>query len=363
MSLCSTPFKKAIISFGLLSVFALGFYPNTPALAGDSEAPCTAKTDWFPHETTPEPNNEQFASTSNCNFHLWSWQMFLWLTQPHGDDQQPRFLSFKSPEALLGNEENSTLTLGLMPRTSKSNHVRTLDEIDQAGSDAILVDQNGRAIYYSQHINQKFVDFVQEHGLNNPEAVRKFPADKSFDIGVIELKASWKIVAEGENTDDFFTMTDNVYKLTNKGGKIHIDRTKTENVTLALVGFHIGGVVNGHPEMIWVTFEHNKNAPNVYLSSRPKKAPPIKPTDSISEDDFTFYKANTPYSECNVNTVGRQTLDEATQKLSPVTQVCRQYQYGNEPHPPSPSPLNSKESSIAKNDKNINKYSIREHAY
>jgi len=32
---------------------------------------------------------------------------------------------------------------------------------------------------------------------------------------------------------------------------------------LALVGAHIVGSVNGHPEMIWATFEHMSNSPNV----------------------------------------------------------------------------------------------------
>jgi len=310
--------KKAITYSSVLSVLALSLTFSTPVLA---EEKCTADPKWFPHSQTKEPDNGSFSSSSNCEFHQWSWQMFLWLTQNDRNTEQPRFLSFKSPEVLLASGDKSTKDSALMPRTTKSNDVHSLDEIDQAGSDAVLVDKNGKVIYYSQHINQKFVDFVAEHGLNNPEKVRKFPADKSFDIGVIELKASWKIVADGEDTTNFFTTTNDVYKLTNKGGKIHIDRTQTENVKLALVGLHIGGVVKGHPEMIWATFEHNKNAPNVSHGTQP--------TDIVSSNDFTFYKGGTPYNGCNVNVGGRQLLDEATQKLSPVTQVCRQYQYGN----------------------------------
>lgn len=101
--------------------------------------------------------------------------------------------------------------------------------------------------------------------------------------GALELKASWKVVAEGEDTSGMFTMTTNVAKLVNRGGKIAIDPSQTETLKVALVGFHIGGVVKGHPEMIWATFEHKDNAPDVAAGTTPETV--------VSDKDFTFFRA------------------------------------------------------------------------
>ena len=46
------------------------------------------------------------------------------------------------------------------------------------------------------------------------------------------------------------------------GGAVVIDRTKAESVTVALIGLHVVGVVEDHPEFVWATFEHEDNAPD-----------------------------------------------------------------------------------------------------
>jgi hypothetical protein len=292
-------------------------------------AACKSEADWFPHAQTPEPDNANFASSSNCEFHQWSWQTFLWLTAEV--DGKPRFLTFNSPYSLIGKTSN------LMPRMQKSNNAESFNEYLQAGTDGIMVDQQGRAVYYSQYIDPTFENFIKTNNITNPEVVRKFNPDTPFPIGAIELKVSWKIVQDGEDTSNIFTMEGVVNKLVNKGGKIVIDPSQTENVTLALVGFHIAGVVQGHPEMIWATFEHEDNAPVV-----PAKP---KPDTVVSTKDWTFYKANTTYQNCNVNlaNTNKLILDEKTQILTPSTQVCRQFEFGNNPN-------NSK---TQQNDKNI----------
>ncbi|OED45160.1 hypothetical protein ACH42_05550 [Endozoicomonas sp. (ex Bugula neritina AB1)] len=243
--------------------------------------------------------------------------MFLWLTQ--NVDGQPRFLGFESPYALLGINNREVL----VPRKGKSHQPESFDEFIQAGTDGVLVDKKGNAVYYSQYLNDVFVDFIKDKELTNPEKVRILNPNTSFPIGTLELKASWKIVENGEDTSNFFTMDSSVYGLANKGGKIVVDTSNILKVKLALVGFHIGGIVKGHPEMIWATFEHRKNAPNVSAK--------FTPSTVISGQDFTFYRAGTKYSGCNKNYASSPylKLDEDQQKLSPVIQVCRQYPYGN----------------------------------
>ena len=328
------PAQRTSAIRGLASAVLLLGLSQTPLASAVST--CSASSDWFPHSQTPRPDDSAFESTSNCVFHQWSWQMFLWLTQEV--DGQPRFLSFASPQSLLGMQQR-----GMLPRMTKSATPESFEEYLQAGTDGILVDQQGRAVYYSQYLNATLTDFINDNGLTDPAKVRAMNPTLQFPItdkkGSLELKVSWKIVAEGEDVSDMFTMTTEVAKLVNQGGKIVIDLSQTEQVEVALVGFHIGGIVNGHPEMIWATFEHKDNAPNV-----PAK---YEPHTVISDQDFTFYKAGTTYANCNRNPASSSLLklDEATQILSPITQVCRQYEFGNDP--------NSTDSGIETNDANI----------
>lgn len=291
--------------------------------SGDT-ASCDAQSAWFPHSQTKRTDDKAFASSSNCEFHQWAWQNFLWLTQEVNGE--PRFMSFASPESLLGLERE-----GLLPRMAKSNGPESFDEFLQAGTDGIFVAHNGRAVYYSQYLDDTFVGFIEKNDLTDPAQVRTLIASDpttTFPIigtaGAMELKVSWMIVEDGDDVSDMFTTTTQVAKLINKNGKIAVDTSQTEDVTVALVGFHIAGVVEGHPEMIWATFEHKRNAPNV-----PSGLPLDQP---VSDQDFTFYDRGTVLADCNVNysASDQLVLDEATQTLSPVTQVCRQYEYGNQ---------------------------------
>lgn len=316
-----------------------------PATAADvddgknsADGNCLADSNWFPHNATPRPVDSAFKSISNCVFHKWSWQMFLWLTQD--DNGQPRFLRMQEPQSLLGFTYR-----GLLPRKIKSNTVEPFDEFLQAGTDGIMVDHHGRGVYYSQHINSTFVDFITTRKLTDPANVRDLPPATTFPIaggkGALELKVSWMIVEEGDDVSDMFTMETEVARLINKNGAIVIDPDSIETAEVALVGFHIGGVVAGHPEMIWATFEHKRNAPNV---------PPGATADTVvSQDSSIFYTGGTTYQECNVNPAISRTLklDEATQTLSPITQVCRLFEFGSDPETQSED--------VKTNDANISK--------
>lgn len=297
----------------------------SPALAED----CPAPADWFPHGQTPWPDGEDFKSTSNCVFQQWSWQAFLFLTQIDPNTGEP-FFEGLIPWLALDKDSPVAKTLteadALLPRRAKSADPTTLDRLAQAGTDGILVDHNGRAVYYSMAVNQEFADFTTSNNLSDPKALAAFSDTTDFPIDAVEIKIAWKIVEDGENTDNIYSRKAKIYPLMkNDQGQIVLNTSETETATVALIGFHIGGVVNGHPEMIWATFEHDQNAPNVPDPTN------IKPETVVSDKDFTFYKAGTPFSECNVNPIasGEMTLDEETQILTPVTQVCRMYKYGN----------------------------------
>ncbi len=333
------------LAFVFIIIFMFGFSSGAGAAEAPKNDTCVAESNWFPHSKTPRPDDQAFKSSSNCEFHQWSWQMFLWLTQDFKG--KPRFLSFQSPQSLLGMSSRS-----VQSHLSRSGKPAALDEYLQAGTDGILVDHKGRAIYYSQYVNTVFADFIKKNNLTNPASVQKFNPDQSFDISTLELKASWKIVAKGEDVSDFFTMNTRVKKLVNQGGKIVVDEKSSEKVKVALVGFHIGGVVKGHPEMIWATFEQKSNAPNV----------PANPTPAtvVSDKDWLFYTANTRYADCNVNPADSPalTLNEKTQVISPVTQVCRQFEFGNDPDNPvqKKDDMKTNDDNIASLNKDVHQY-------
>ena len=187
-----------------------------------------------------------------------------------------------------------------------------------------MVDLQGRPIYYSIHSNSTFGNFIKQNGLTNPAKLRAFDPNASFPTGSLTLKAAWKVVAAGEDVSAFYTRSAQVALLTTKNGKIALSG-RTVRARVALVGFHIAGAVNGHPEMIWATFEHVRNAPDL-----PKAVNDMAPNDVVSDKDWTFYKASTPFKDCNINSAGSGALklDNAKQMLSPVTQVCRIIPFG-----------------------------------
>lgn len=135
---------------------------------GDAAPPaCLADPAWFPHADTPRPNDGA-TFTINCQFHQWSWQMFLWLTQTV--DGTLRFETFPTNNdvtALAGGKIGAPV---LAPRFGKSNH-GAFNEVAQAGSEELLIDQNGRAVYYSQYLNMEFLDFIKTNNFTDSTAL------------------------------------------------------------------------------------------------------------------------------------------------------------------------------------------------
>ena len=307
-----------------------GDAPSDTGPTAEASDDCAPDPSWFPHARTPRPDADAFVGQSQCAFHQFSWQAFLWLTQ-EGPSGGPRFLSLTTPGELYG----QGLGAGLLPRMAKSADPEPIDEFLQAGTDGIMTDLQGHPIYYSQYVDSVFDTFLRSRNLTDTAALYALDDTVTFPNGATSLKASWKRVLDGEDASDFFTMQAEVYELANRAGAIVVDTTRTSTKTLALVGFHIAVRVEGHPEMIWATFEHERNAPNIF--SQDNVGDTVLMTDTISTRDFTFYSAGTPRSECNVNYASSQSrsLDPATQTITPITQVCREYQFGNLPPPVS----------------------------
>lgn len=76
----------------------------------------------------------------------------------------------------------------------------------------------------------------------------------------LEVKASWVKAASLRNPENYIRQTGVVPVFDDS--KVNYVQTGVETAELALVGLHVVGSVNGHPEMIWATFEHADNAPS-----------------------------------------------------------------------------------------------------
>jgi hypothetical protein len=215
---------------------------------------CDCETSWFPHAQTPAPKEGDGSpfdskSTTNCIFHQWSWQKFLWLTKPlpSGNPLFLDSLTVVSPEM---ERVNPQLGLKLV-----------LSAYNQAGPEGVLVSNPkvnpgqsvGDTVFYSIHINNEFMDkaVLAASMINNG----KLPYSnlETFPVGAFELKVSWINInsIQKEKRGDYFTTKAAVKK---KNGQYEIK-------TMALLGMHVVGVVKNHPEFIWATFEHKDMAP------------------------------------------------------------------------------------------------------
>jgi hypothetical protein len=171
------------------------------------------------------------------------------------------------------------------------NFGNTIDPTQgQAGSlSGVLLGQDQSLVYYATMVNDVYAYFqtgVSNGNIPNPNNV--FPTTQAQlnpviayaatkgvtfpdkDALTMEIKTSWIDTAGldslGLKASDFVTVSTSVpvYNKTNQ--QLWIPTGQIKPVVLALVGMHVVGSANGHPEMIWATFEHISNAPNAAYS-------------------------------------------------------------------------------------------------
>ena len=335
--LCRSPkspprrFAALGLAAAVMLLAACGTAPETPdaptpgtAARNGTSTPggCAASTSWFPHSQTPEPNpNQPFDSF--CAFHQWAWQSFLWLTQT--TDGKLRFETFPTVEDVITGKDTSATrgTMRLAVRTQKVDGPhQSLDEVAQADSLGVLVDHGGRAVYYAQYVNPLMFQEIISLRWNDPTVLNEIPPDTDFQSGDVALNASWKIVQPGEDTSGYYVRPALIDRLvTGPDGNVQVDKSSPPlEVQVALVGLHVVGWVQGHPEAVWATFEHDDNAPDF--------APQQSPSAPVSDRNWTFYSANTLALDCNQVDTGDLKLDPATQTLQPISQACRQFPHG-----------------------------------
>lgn len=147
----------------------------------------------------------------------------------------------------------------------------------------VLVAQNGSVVYYLLFVNDVFAFY--QAGVTSPNKItlnpNQFPTTAGARDSIcalarangvtlpdsnalaIEIKTSWVEAKDlPEDVSNYITVDAVVptYKVLPGDTAWIMDGEK--KVKLAMIGMHIVGSVAGHPEMVWATFEHRKNAPN-----------------------------------------------------------------------------------------------------
>jgi hypothetical protein len=258
-------------------------YTSVSANASDTE--CIAPASWFTivnnTRQTPPPNEgptSVFANNetvTNCDFHQWSWQKFLWLTNEVNG--QPLFMT------------NLIQVNSSGQRLDQSKGIVLTDTAQASSTSDILKTPNfpsgvppSTTVYYSIFMDKISYTTMLKYGPIAKSDSTKVK-DVAFPVGSLELKTSWIDASVLKDTTSYFIT------------KGEINGVKTR---VALLGMHVVGVVENHPEFVWATFEHENLAPAYDWS----KATPTTDAPVTSTVDYPFFNKNNTASVKNITT-------------------------------------------------------------
>lgn len=293
----------------------------------------------FPIQDTASVN------APDCAFHEWSWEAFIWATallkDPSSGALVPRFMMLPTPEDLLSPSASAgklhlrPLKLAARSRVflGATGFTEGAGAIVEADGN-MLVGLNGYPVYASVHMNPSYFNTARQNLIVNGGYTSQ-PANAFFSPGAGVFKATWLRLAPGQPAPaGTFTTQAQVPVLqqtTDAQGVTTIAPVpgKFTTVTVALVGLHVVGYTLNHPEFLWGTFEHKLNCPSTPDNTFS--------TSGSSADGYTFYTANTPFTQVNQAVTPPQlTLNTETQQLTPVTNAVLENRTGGENQPNGP---------------------------
>ncbi|MCJ8290222.1 MAG: hypothetical protein HRT58_11215 [Crocinitomicaceae bacterium] len=277
---------KKILFFSTVLVFASCESATSPDEEVDGEilatmdypvSDCsTAPASWFTlnadgQRVTPMPNEgptSVFANSTtvtNCDFHRWSWQKFLWLTNE--TNGRPFFLDNMNQVTSSG----QFLAKGgdvILEDYGQASGAHDVDFIKTPGTSSLPSD----TVYYSIMANDKLYEAIKKYGQIAHDSLNKI-VDLTFPVGALEMKTAW-IDANALGKDS------TTYYITNAliGGA-------TTSKRVALLGIHVVGIVENHPEFVWATFEHDGLVPAYDWS----KATPTTDAPVTSTVNYPFF--------------------------------------------------------------------------
>jgi hypothetical protein len=306
-----------------------------------AQLPCPANPAWVTN-----PSNPNFINDPNtlCGFYQYAWQMFLNQMAPVSSKLGAPTTANAAKASALRFETLSSLSdavgpalaakpaqlLGPKttfhdPRTGKDRVFQVrgsepIDEIEQAGSKGVLVDQGGNVTYYEQFLDPMATTFF--HYCKIPiKNCATAPAAQSlrFPPGAAEVKVSYRVLtATTPNANTYITVPGvevyNPQVKDPKTGKYGV----VQKVNLGLVGYHLVFSTLHHPELIWATFEHADNAPD---------GPCVGPTRPPAP--FAGWAFNNQASTSCANT--NNWPSPPPQAPYPITQTFRNWAHGSQP--------------------------------
>lgn len=304
------------LAFSLAFSLALSLASSGAAAQAGANASCNISpaelNTWFDSKVASKNGPVKFANSVGfplqntvCDFYKWSHQMFLWMTSPAGRDlvlDSPTFydVSFDSKGNAVyvpnraGVANNKFALRGAKPQV--------IAPAGQAGGGDTLLSVNGSLVYFAEHVNDVYAWFNTAVTNSAIPATTAFPSTqaeltpiinyaksqgkvlKDANALTMELKTAWIDLATvpAAQQAEYATIRAAVpnYQPTSTTSWTISTTQPTVVKKLALVGIHVVGPVQGHPEMVWATFEHRRNAPdnNYYVDGKPGQTPPATPT-------------------------------------------------------------------------------------
>lgn len=230
------------------------------------------------------------TDNTKCDFYKWAHQMFLWVTSPVGTDILLDSTSFY--DMLADGTDSNDFTIykyvsngANAPKNMfalRSAKPQTIQAGGQAGGSDTLLSLNGSLVYFAIHANDVYAWFNTAMTNGALPANSTFPINQAQVTSVVnyasqngatigdagalsmEIKTAWVDAATVSNIADYITISAMVPNYVKTSSTLWTINTTTPTVlkTLALVGVHVVGTVQNHPEMVWATFEHRNNAPD-----------------------------------------------------------------------------------------------------
>lgn len=303
-------------------------------LPQDVKQTCTVSSkefnSWF---AANEPSKEGWVKPADsvnfptdntvCDFYKWGAQMFLWLTSPEEKglvlDGSTIFnvlpVDKNGNRHLVENKDSMPLQFNL-----RSEKIEEIGEVGQAGGSGVLMSQGKSLVYYGVHINNVYGYFLTGQKNNKFPDMTKFPRNEddlkkvenfvtstypdtplnATEALTMELKTAWVESSTLKNADEFIQINAVIPAYTPNSDNTTWTPNKDPKTTqLALVGMHVVGTVQNHPEFVWSTFEHISNTPDAnyyYVDSNNKQ----KQQPYSSKGDFVFMASGGSQATANV---------------------------------------------------------------
>ncbi len=210
---------------------------------------CLADSSWFAVNSTtgkrdtPAPQEDSTsvfgnnATVTNCDFHQWSWQKFLWLTNDVSGEPlfMKNLIQVDNQNTPVANATSSKIVL------SAKDNLQATGDILRSNS-AYSKDGTNYDVYYSIHVDSTLYNSINEYAKMDKSKY----VDVTFPVGALELKVAWVDANAIKDTSSYFLTNASI------AGK---------DTQIALLGMHVVGIVYNHPEFVWATFEHDDLVP------------------------------------------------------------------------------------------------------